>query len=94
VNDLISSARTIEFLPSSCILEFIFEGRHHRTHGNKMAQHIKETLAAQRTDAVIINLLDYQYVSGNDVLAGLLPALYDKEEKQCRLCCIVAESET
>jgi len=77
------------------ILEIAFRGTHELRHGWEMDHYIRKKLADHRPAAIVFNLLDYQYVFGNDV-TGLFTASIDRDAKgfQMRPVCIVATGTT
>lgn len=88
MNDLaIRSATFGEILYVSC------QGVHDWTHGPRIADYLATALAGSPVEVVVIDLLEYEYVFGND-LAALLVAFYDKNAKKLRPSCIVAKGKT
>jgi len=77
------------------VLEITFYGTHECSHGGEMDRYIRERLAEHSPAAIIFNLLNYQYVFGNDV-TGLFTASIDRDAKgfQIRPVCIVATGTT
>ena len=94
MSQLVSESRVIG-TPIGDVLEITFRGIHEWTHGSEMNRYIEKKLAEARPAAILFNLLDYEYVFGNDV-TGLFTASFDREEEklQIRPVCIVATGTT
>lgn len=82
--------------PAGNVLEITFRGIHEWSHGGEMDRYVEDKLTETRPAAVLFNLLDYEYVSGNDVTA-LFSASFDRDGKKgarIRPVCIVATGTT
>ena len=93
MNDLVLRSAILEGAPGGEILHVSCHGVHDWTHGPRIAEYAQRLLATNAVAAVIINLLEYEYVFGND-LAALFVTFYDKNAKTLRPSCIVATGKT
>lgn len=71
---------------------FKFSGTHDYTHGRQMDEYMKSMVRAP-ADGVIIDLLDYEYVYGNDVTV-LFMAGFDQQSQALGAVCVVAVGAT
>ncbi len=81
--------------PRGDVLEITFRGIHESGHGREMNRYIEAKLAETRPVGILFNLLDYEYVFGNDV-TGLFTSSFDRSGKKLRIrpICIVATGKT
>lgn len=93
MNDLLIRSAMLEGAPQGEILHVSCHGVHDWTHGPRIGDYIQDALAGSPVAAVVIDLLEYEYVFGND-LAALFVAFYDKSSKTLRPSCIVATGKT
>jgi hypothetical protein len=92
-NQLLTESRVFDISPLGIVAEISFQGIHDWTHGNEMARHIQRIASENRPAAIIFNLINYQYVFGNDVMPLFVAAL-DQEAKKPRPVYIVATGRT
>jgi hypothetical protein len=93
VPGLITRSAFVLLAGKARILQVCFAGKHHYSHGAQMASQLKAIVAAERPDGVLVDLLDYDYVFGNDV-CGLFIAGYDRDSRRSVPTCIVAIGKT
>ena len=67
VTELHSESRVIESVARGDILVVTFHGVHEWAHGREMDRVFKDAVAGRRVAAILFNLLEYEYVGGNDV---------------------------
>ncbi len=93
MSELVSGSRILDRSVKGDIVEITFRGTHEWTHRGLMAQFIQDTLSTCPVTGVVINLLEYHYLYGDDV-SGLFEASLDRTGKKPRPCSIVARGET
>lgn len=77
MSELLAESKTIEIAAQGEVLELVFRGKHEWTHGCEMERHLQDALAGRTVAAILFNLLEYEYVFGNDVTA-LFTAAWDR----------------
>ena len=93
MNDLVLRSAILEGTSGGGILRVSCHGVHDWTHGPRIAEYAQSLLATNAVAAVIIDLLEYEYMFGND-LAALFVVFNDKNAKTLRPTCIVAAGKT
>ena len=71
MTQLVGESRVVD-TPKGVVLEIIFRGVHNRSHGTQMSAFITGQLAETSPVAILINLLEYKYVFGNDIGAAVI----------------------
>jgi hypothetical protein len=74
-------------------LRFTFQGEHDSSHGNRMIDSMTSILKAQSPSMIVFDLLDYDYVFGNDVVGFFMVAI-DQELNRLRPVCLLAQGRT
>jgi hypothetical protein len=82
-----------EMTGSRALLEIVCRGVHEWEHGNQIADYIRERIDAERPVAIVLNLLEYDYEFGNDMV-GLFFAWVHGAGEQIRPVCIAAQGRT
>jgi hypothetical protein len=94
VSQLESYSRIVQS-PEGVILEISFRGIHEWTHGAEMNRYMEAQVTEVEPVAVLFNLLDYEYVAGNDVTALFTASFYRWEKGfPVRPVCIAATGTT
>ena len=94
MTQLVSESRIFGTLPQGNILEISFRGTHECSHGGEMNRYIREKLEEHAPAAIVFNLLDYQYVWGNDVGVLFWASIVHRNPKEIRPVCILATGTT
>lgn len=95
MSELLAKTRVVDTVAQGDILEVVFRGTHDWTHGHAMQRCVEEALAVKAIAAILFNLLEYQYVAGNDVTV-LYTAALDRTTPTLRIrpVCIAATGTT
>jgi hypothetical protein len=75
------------------ILEIAFLGKHRDGDGHDMADRVKDILDAKQPAAVVLNMLNFKYRTGNDI-GGIFQVFYYRAEAGNRPGCILADGDT
>src|SRR3989442_4561963 len=95
MSELLTESRVVETVAQGDVLEVIFRGAHEWTHGHEMERRLQDGLAGRTVAAILFNLLEYEYVAGNDVTV-LYTAALDRTGTTTRIrpVCIIATGRT
>jgi len=93
-SNLSCETTVLEKRTEGIILEIRFNGVHHWKHGNEMLDYIQEAIETHNPAAIVINLLEYEYIFGNDIFAPIFFALHDQKQGSIRPCSVVAVGHT